>query len=143
AAYYQGVPRHFGARKDRLDYYWPSFAHLGEQAIQNKELYLDLQDSEVTADGTFGYTPRYAEYRMNYSTVAGDFNTTLEFWHLGRKFAGPPALNRAFVRVNDNETYGDLDRIFAVQDGTDYLWAHVYHNIIAIRPIPKFAIPSL
>ncbi|MEM1831971.1 MAG: major capsid protein, partial [Desulfurococcaceae archaeon] len=50
AAYYQGVPRHFGARKDRLDYYWPSFAHLGEQAIQNKELYLDLQDSEVTAD---------------------------------------------------------------------------------------------
>ncbi|MEM4959217.1 MAG: major capsid protein, partial [Nanopusillaceae archaeon] len=41
AAYYQGVPRHFGARKDRLDYYWPSFAHLGEQAIQNKELYLD------------------------------------------------------------------------------------------------------
>ncbi|MEM3318734.1 MAG: major capsid protein [Thermoplasmatales archaeon] len=143
AAYYQGVPRYFGARKDRLDYYWPSFAHLGEQAIQNKELFLDLQSVEVGMEDTFGYTPRYAEYRMNYSTVAGDFNSSLDFWHLARKFSNPPALNHQFVHVNDSDVYGDLDRIFAVKDGTDYLWAHVYHDIMAIRPIPKFAIPTL
>lgn len=142
-AYFQGVPRYFGARQDRLDYYWPTFAHLGEQAIENKELFLDMDNTELTPDGTFGYTPRYAEYRMNYSTVSGDFNTSLEFWHMARKFTGVPALNSQFVHVNDATAAGDLDRIFAVQDGTDYLWAHIYHDIKAIRPIPKFAIPSL
>lgn len=142
-AYFQGVPRHFGARQDRLDYYWPSFAHLGEQAIQNKELFLDMDNTEEAPEDTFGYTPRYAEYRHNYSTVSGDFNTSLEFWHLARKFAAVPALSPGFVHVNDSNQNGDLDRIFAVQDGTDYLWCHVSHDIKAIRPIPKFAIPSL
>lgn len=143
-AYYMGVPRHFLGRKDRLDYYWPSFAHLGEQAIQNYELvYTGADpDSDLTL-GTFGYTPRYAEYRKNYSRVAGDFNTSLDFWHLGRKFPTVPTLNETFTQVDSPDIVNDLDRIFAVQDGTDYLWAHVVHDIKAIRPMPRFAIPGI
>lgn len=140
-AYFQGIPRKFGARKDRLDYYWPSFAHLGEQPIQNKELMLSngtgLGD---LMEDTFGYTPRYSEYRWGKSTVAGDFNTSLEFWHLARKFPTSPTLNSDFMQVAFNE-FEDYDRIFAVQDGTDYLWAHVNHDIKAIRPMPRFATP--
>jgi len=141
-AYYMGVPRHFLQRKDRLDYYWPSFAHLGEQPIIETELLYD--GLQIAIDGEaaeFGYTPRYAEYRKNYSTVAGDFNTSLDFWHLGRKFPSMPLLNNDFTRVNSPDITTEMDRIFAVQDGTDYFWAHIVHDIKAIRPMPRFAIP--
>ncbi len=141
-AYFQGVDRKYGARKDRLDYFWPSFANLGEQAIQNKELFYTgatEPDAEL-AEETFGYTPRYAEYRTALSRVAGDFNTSLSYWHLARKFATVPQLNRSFLRVGYDD-FSDLDRIFAVQDGTDYFWAHTYHDIKAIRPLPRYATP--
>lgn len=143
-AYYMGVPRHFMNRKDRLDYYWPSFAHLGEQAIQNSELvYTGADPNADLTTGTFGYTPRYAEYRKNYSRVAGDFNTSLDFWHLGRKFPTVPTLDYTFTQVDSEDIVNDMDRIFAVQDGTDYLWAQVVHDIRALRPMPRFAIPSI
>ena len=37
-SYQQGVPRHF-LREDKFDYYWPEFAHLGEQEVFNEELF--------------------------------------------------------------------------------------------------------
>lgn len=141
-AYFQGMPRHYTHRKDRLDYYWPSFAHLGEQEIMKSELWYDgSQDDDPTNLDTFGYTPRYAEYRRNYSSVAGDFNSSLDFWHLARKFGGPVNLNMDFVTLNDSGYPDDLDRIFAVRDGTDYFWCQVVHDIKAHRLMPRFAIP--
>ena len=61
-AYQQGVPRHF-LRRDKFDYYWPEFAHIGEQPIENMEIYLDPLDT--VHQETFGYTPRYAEYKTH------------------------------------------------------------------------------
>lgn len=74
-AYQQGIPRHFGERNDRFDYYWPEFAHLGEQPIANKEIYGD----HPVPNGVFGYTPRYAEYKYQPSTVHGDLRTSPDF----------------------------------------------------------------
>ena len=37
-AYQQGVPKHW-SKFDKFDYYWPSFANIGEQPIYNAELY--------------------------------------------------------------------------------------------------------
>ena len=49
--YQQGIER-FWNRKDRFDYYLPSFANLGEQAVLNKEIYAQgtAVDNQV-----FGY----------------------------------------------------------------------------------------
>lgn len=131
-AYQQGIPKHLLKLADPFQYYWPSFANLGEQEIMVKELYA------FTAGGTdvFGYTPRYAEYKFHENRVAGDFRTDLNFWHEGRIFATEPALNQAFVEADPS------DRIFAVQDGTDYLWCQILHKIRAVRPMPKFGTPS-
>ncbi|QCS37344.1 major capsid protein [Tortoise microvirus 89] len=128
-AYQQGVPRHF-IKEDRFHYFWPDFAHIGEQEVYNKELYVDSSEPE----GTFGYMPRYAEYRYNPSRVAGDFKTTLNFWHMGRIFETEPALNSQFVTCNPDK------RIFAVQD-EDVLYCHVLNKVRAVRPIPKFGTP--
>lgn len=133
-AYQQGIPRTY-LKKENLDYFWPSFAHIGEQEVQNQELYAYTN----TAENTFGYVPRYAEYKYMPSRVAGDFRTTLDYWHLGRIFGSQPALNDDFVTCVPENT----NRIFAVQDGTDNLYCHVLHKINALRPMPIYGTPTI
>lgn len=133
-AYQQGIPRTY-LKKDNLDYFWPSFANIGEQEVQNQELFAYT----ATGEDTFGYVPRYAEYKYQPSRVAGEFTSSLDYWHLGRIFATQPALNEDFVQCDPATT----KRIFAVQDGADSLYCHVYNKIQAIRPMPKFGTPML
>jgi len=137
-AYYQGVPAHFSKTQDRMQYYWPDFAHLGEQPVLNKEIF--LQDGTFNPDDnikTFGYIPRYSEYRFNSSRVSGEMKTSLEFWHMARKFATPPSLNQLFVEADPTK------RIFAVvSPNDDEIVAHIYHKIIAKRPIPLYGNPG-
>jgi len=132
-------------RNDKTDYFWPEFQNLGEQAVLNRELYLQPYDlagspqSKAAADniGTFGYQSRYAEYRYNQSTVHGDFRKSLNFWHLGRIFSNLPQLNQSFIESDPS------NRIFAVNDpDVHHLWIQMYHNVQAIRPIPKVATPG-
>ena len=130
-AYQQGIPKHFLKVVDPFQYYWPAFAHIGEQEIVNQELYLD----SVDPNGVFGYTPRYAEYKYMPSRVAGDFRTTLNFWHLGRIFSSKPALNQSFIECNPSK------RIFAVESSEHSLWAHVLNKVHAQRSMPKFGNP--
>jgi len=132
-AYQQGIPKTF-LKNDTLDYYFPSFANIGEQPVTNNEIYAYTS----TANDTFGYVPRYAEYKYMPSRVAGEFRTTLDYWHLGRIFATQPALNSAFIECKPEDT----TRIFAVEDGTDPLYCHVYNKIQAVRPMPKYGTPS-
>jgi hypothetical protein len=133
-AYQQGIPRQY-LKFDSLDYYWPSFAHIGEQEVMNQELYAYTS----TKEDTFGYLPRYAEYRFTPNRVAGDFRNSLEYWHLGRVFGSQPALNQTFIECDPT----DVERIFAVQAGDDNLYCHVLNKVKAIRPIPVYGTPML
>lgn len=131
-AYMQGLPRKF-TKFTREDHYWPQFAHLGEQEIKNKEIYLRA-DGE--GDKTFGYTPRYAEYKYLPSRICGDFRDTLSYWHMGRIFNSRPNLNGDFV------TFKGDNRIFAdTNDDYQKLWVNIYHNITAVRPMPVYGTP--
>lgn len=145
-SYFKGIPKHFLKTDDRLQYYFPEFANLGEQEILNAEIYA----ASAEPDGTFGYIPRYSEYRFQPSRVCGDFRNTLKYWHMSRDFSSEPALNADFI------TSDPTKRIFAVQDlpedgdGTtrsvrDFhsLYAHVFHNIKATRLMPKYGTPMI
>lgn len=135
-AYMQGLPRHF-SKLDRLSYYWPDFAFLGEQPILNKELMYDFLSSPDVNNGTFGYIPRYSEYRYNPSRVSGQMRQTLDFWHMARKFDTLPTLSAEFIECNPTK------RIFAVEDDAeDEIVAHIYHKIRARRPMPKYGNPG-
>jgi hypothetical protein len=130
-AYQQGIPKSY-LKNDTLDYYWPSFAHIGEQPVVNNEIYAYTN----TGNDTFGYVPRYAEYKYMPSRVAGDFRTTLNYWHLGRIFDTQPSLSGQFVDCDPTK------RIFALEDPEgDSLYCHVLNKIKAIRPMPKFGTP--
>lgn len=131
-AYYQGIPRKF-LKLDQLDYYWPTFANIGEQPVTKNEVY----GFQTTGSDVFGYVPRYAEYKFENNRVAGNFATNLEFWHLGRKFSNMPSLNQAFIDCDPGK------RIFAVtQAEVNNLYVQVLNKVTAVRPMPKFGTPT-
>ncbi|MDV4044513.1 hypothetical protein CMT37_16995 [Elizabethkingia anophelis] len=141
-SYSQGIPKHF-SKTDKFDYFWSEFEHIGEQEIKNKEIFaksvftgIDQYDSE----GTFGYIPRYSEYKYSPSTVHGDFKENLAFWHLGRIFdpKNPPKLNQEFIHCDKRA----LQRIFAVEDNSDKFWVHLYQDIKARRKMSYFGDPG-
>jgi hypothetical protein len=124
-------------RRSYLDYYYPSFANLGEQPVRNSELYIGTETND-DLDETFGYLPPYTEYKYMSNRVAGDLKDDLSFWHLGRIFTGAPALNSDFIVCDPDR------RIFAVDDpDEDSIIAHIFNNVSAIRKMPKYSSPSL
>lgn len=133
--YQQGVPKDF-RKFDNMDFYFPEFAHLGEQEIKNEELYLN--SNEVDNDGTFGYIPRYAEYKYSLNEAHGDFRGNMAFWHLNRIFTAKPNLNTTFVECNPS------DRVFATAGSSvDKYWVQIYQDVKALRLMPKYGTPML
>lgn len=131
--YQQGVPRQF-RKYDNLDYYWPSFANLGEQEILASEIYADA----TNIDSVFGYIPRYAEYKNIPSKVAGEFRNNLSYWHLGRIFNTEPQLNEPFITSDPDP------RIFAVVGASNaHMYCHILNKVSAVRGMPKFGVPSI
>lgn len=133
--YQQGVPRDF-TKFDNMDFYFPEFAHLSEQEIKNQELYVS-SDSAYN-QGTFGYTPRYAEYKYHESEAHGDFRGNMSYWHLNRIFSDKPNLNTTFVECNPS------NRVFATsQTQDDKFWVQIYQDVKALRLMPKYGTPML
>ena len=123
--YMNGLARHFN-RRTKEDYYQKELEHIGQQEILKKEIYANSSDP----NGTFGYQDRYDEYRRSESGVAGEFRTTLDFWHMARKFASEPSLNSSFVQCDPTT------RVYA--DETDnQLWVMVNHSIQARRLLAR------
>jgi len=136
--YQQGLERYW-SRQTRYDFYWPVLSHLGEQDIKNKEVFVS-NDSTID-DDTFGYIPRYDEYRFKQSQITGLFrseaDSSLDVWHLAQDFATLPALNAAFIEDNV-----PMDRVVAVPSEPDFL-LDVYFKIKAARPLPLYGTPGL
>lgn len=135
--YQQGVNKMW-LRSDVLDFYWPSFAHLGEQTIQNIEIYCQGNDDDKKV---FGYQERYAEYRYKPSLITGQFRSTykepLDIWHLSQKFATLPTLSDEFI-----QDHPPISRVVAVPSYPHFL-LDVKFNLKCIRPMPMYGIPGM
>lgn len=119
-------------RDTRFSYLHPEFAGLGEQAIENRELYA----AHSSPTGTFGYQGRYNELRYMPNSFHGSFRTSdLYNWHQGRIFSADPSLNDAFV------TADPTTRIHAVTNKHTVL-ALINHSIQSTRCLSKYAVPS-
>lgn len=136
--YQQGLNRMW-SRRTRYDYYWPVLAHLGEQAIYNKEIFatgVAEQDDDV-----FGYQERYAEYRYKPNMITGKLRSTdpqsLDVWHLAQKFDNLPQLNDEFISENV-----PLARSLAVQNEPQMI-LDVYFKLSCVRPMPVYGVPGL
>lgn len=144
-SYQQGIERMF-FRVDKFEYAWPELANLGEQQVFGAEaMYHFDSASDGLNNGIFGYIPRYSEYKFKNDRVAGDFRDNLSFWALTRIFTSHPALDSSFTTMHEHNTAEEetYRRIFAVQDGTDYLWMQLNHHLTVKRPLPYYGVPSI
>jgi len=138
--YQQGLDREWN-RKTRYDFYFPEFAHLSEQMIENSEIFVTDGESN-TNQAEFGYQGRYDELRHARSKVTGlmrsDASPNTEYWHGARNFESVPFLNKDFIEV-DKASY---DRLFALENEYQ-CQVRIGHIIRAIRPMPFASNPGL
>jgi len=135
--YQQGLDRMW-SRQTRYDYYYPALAMIGEQAVLNKEIYVQggAPDNDV-----FGYQERYAEYRYKPSRLTGLFRSaaaqSLDFWHLAQDFENLPVLDKLFIEENP-----PLDRVIAVPSEPHFIFDS-YFKLKCARPMPMYGTPGL
>lgn len=138
--YQQGLNRMF-SRSTRWDFYWPALAHIGEQAVLNKEIYAQGTANPTADAAIFGYQERYAEYRYKPSVITGQFRSTfaqsLDIWHLAQDFSALPVLNDEFI-VDDPP----VARVVAVPTEPEFLFDS-YFSLRCVRPMPTYSVPGL
>lgn len=136
--YQQGLERMW-SRKTNLDFYYPVFANLGEQAILKKELYLT---GTATDEQAFGYQEAWAEYRMKPNRISGKFRSnaqgTLDSWHYGDNYTETPSLSQAWMKEGDSE----IQRTLAVDNEPQFIMDTIIDNT-SVRPMPMYSIPGL
>lgn len=136
--YQQGINKMW-LRSTVYDFYWPTFAHLGEQAIELREIYAQGTEADSSV---FGYQERYAEYRYKPSQITGKFRSsitdgTLDKWHLSQFFKTAPTLNEEFIIENP-----PIERIIAVPSEPEFL-LDIGFRYTTVRPMPMFGTPGL
>lgn len=136
--YQQGINKMW-LRSTVYDFYWPTFAHLGEQAIELREIYAQGSETDSTV---FGYQERYAEYRYKPSQITGKFRSSitggnLDVWHLSQFFKNAPTLNEEFIMENP-----PIERIIAVPSEPEFL-LDIGFRYTTVRPMPMFGTPGL
>lgn len=136
--YQQGINKMW-LRSTIYDFYWPTFAHLGEQAIELREIYAQGTEADTTV---FGYQERYAEYRYKPSQITGKFRSSvtggnLDVWHLSQFFSNAPTLSEEFITENP-----PIDRIIAVPSEPEFL-LDIGFRYTTVRPMPMFGTPGL
>ena len=136
--YQQGLNRQF-SKKKLTDFYFPEFANLGEQAILNKEIYLQ---GSSTDDEAFGYQEAWATERYFPDIVTGEFRSnfaqSLDIWHYADNYNTLPSLGDTWIKEGSE----NLGRTLAVQNHSQFI-ADFYFGAVYTRPMPLYSIPGL
>lgn len=137
-SYQQGLER-FWSREDRLDYYVPQFANLGEQPVKKKEIMLT---GKATDEETFGYQEAWADYRMKPNRVSGLMRSnatgTLDFWHYADNYKNVPTLTQEWMEEGKTE----IARTLVVQNEPQFFGAIRIANKTT-RRMPLYSVPGL
>lgn len=137
-SYQQGLER-FWSRSDRLDYYVPQFANLGEQPVKKKEIMLT---GTATDEETFGYQEAWADYRMKPNRVSGKMRSnatgTLDFWHYADNYKTVPTLSQEWMAEGKEE----IARTLIVDNEPQFFGAIRVANKTT-RRMPLYSVPGL
>lgn len=123
--YANGLSRMWN-KTTKEDFWQKELEHIGQQEVQNKEVY----SAAASPDGTWGYQNRYYDYRHIQSLVAGDMRDTLNMWHYARIFASEPALNSDFVTCDPTKRVNQVTN-------KDVLWVMANNSIQARRMVSR------
>lgn len=124
-----------------FDNYLPQFAHLSEQPVYKRELYLEkgALSSEV-----FGYQEAFIEYRMKPNLITGNLapnsgDLSLTPWTFTTNFSTAPTLNDEFKKSDSSQIGATLvDTSTLTQFVADF-----YFDATFVRPMPVESLPGL
>ena len=146
--YQQGLERMW-SRKDRLDYYWPVLANIGEMGIRNSEIYAQGrdqtdEDGNIIDDQIFGYQEAWYDYRYKPNRISGQMRSqyaeSLDSWHLGDDYDTLPYLSDSWIR----EDKSNVDRVLAVTSQLSHqFFGDLFVQDRVVQPMPMFSIPGL
>lgn len=140
--YQQGLHKMW-SRATRYDFYFPVFAHLGEQEVRSREIYADGTSND---NDIFGYQERWAEYRYTPNMITGLFRSTatgnIDEWHYAEDFASRPTLNNTFITDPSQAT---LQRTMAAGETAQnqQVLLDALFRVRATRPMPTYSVPGL
>lgn len=144
-SYPQGLEKAW-SRRDKLDFYWPVFANIGEQPVKKREIYMQPFDSQNpdANDAVFGYQEAWAEYRYKPNRVSGEMRpgiqNSLASWHLADYYQSVPSLSDSWIR----EDKTNVDRVLAVTSAvSNQVFCDFYVKNIVTRCMPMYSIPGL
>nr|WAE43813.1 MAG: major capsid protein [Microviridae sp.] len=136
--YQAGIRRQFG-RSTRYSLYWPTFANIGEQAVNNYEIYFQ---GNATDQNAFGYQEAWSELRYYPNEITAGMRSTatpsFDVWHLAQKFLSLPSLNATFIEDNP-----PIPRVTAVVTTIDQFFADIWVDLKCTRPLPVNSVPGL
>lgn len=146
--YQQGLERMW-SRKDRLDYYWPVLANIGEMGIRNSEIFAQGRaktdsDGNIIDDQVFGYQEAWYDYRYKPNRISGQMRSqyaqSLDSWHLGDDYQSLPYLSDSWIREDNS----NIDRVIAVTSQLAHqFFGDIYVQDRVIQPMPLYSIPGL
>lgn len=141
-SYQQGLNKMW-ARKQRLDYYFPILANIGEQPVYNYELFYD-NDGFGSLDKVFGYQEAWADYRYKPSLVTGEMRSgivnSLQSWHFADYYSSVPTLSAGWIQ----EDKVNVDRTLAVTSSlANQIFGDFYVRNYTTRVMPVHSIPGL
>lgn len=141
--YSQGIDQKW-LRKTTFDYYFTTFAHVGEMPIYDVSIYAD--STSINTPNVFGYNEAWIEYRAKNNKATGEMRTSAsglglgDVWTFGDYYAAQPTLSDSWIR----EDPANVDRTLAVQmANADQLFADIYFDSTWTRPMPLYSVPGL
>lgn len=139
--YSQGLNKMW-TQTDKLSYYVPLFANIGETPCYSYEIYWD---NNTVGNEVFGYQEAWASpYRYSPALVTGEMrpgiSNSLASWHLGDYYTSRPYLSDSWIR----EDKSNVDRVLSVGSSvSNQIMVDFYVKNIATRPMPLFSVPGL
>ncbi len=144
-SYCQGVER-FWSRKRRFDFYWPTLANIGEQAVLKKEIFATGKVSDD--DLAFGYQEAWADYRYKPNRLSGEFSidgsdllsgsSLGQAWTYMDIYHSAPTLSDSWIR----ESPDNVAQTLAVTNKPQFI-ADFYFKVGTVRPMPVYSVPGL
>ena len=140
--YQDGIPKQF-LRKTWEQFYNPFFANLGEQLVENQQLYAQAKGTAANKEA-FGYQEAWAEYRYKENRVSGYMrskaNGSLDVWHFADDYSTLPTLGTTWI----DEPYENVDRTIAVTSQLNHQYiADFFFKMYYTRPMPVYSVPGL
>lgn len=139
--YTQGMER-FWSRRKFSDFYWPTFANLGEMPVYDSEIFADA--TTMANDTVFGFQEAWADYRFKpdraSSLLRPGVQNTLSSWNFADYYTQKPTLSDGWIR----EDKTNIDRTLAVTSQlSDQFFGDFWFDSVWTRAMPVYSVPGL